>query len=45
VLEAIFGLFGLIGNGVASFLGWLGWERFALRDEAKPDARNFKPPR
>ena len=43
--EVILGVFGLVGGAVADFLGWLGWERFALRDEAKPDPRNFQPPR
>jgi hypothetical protein len=38
------GLIGTVVDGVAYFLGWLGWEKFALRDEAKPDPRNFNPP-
>jgi hypothetical protein len=38
------GIVELVAEAVASFLGWLGWEKFALRDEAKPDPRNFKPP-
>jgi hypothetical protein len=44
VLEAIIGVFSLIGDGVAWVLEGLGFERFIERDEAKPDARNFKPP-
>ncbi len=44
VFEIVLAVFGLVGDPVASFLGWLGWGRFALRDEAKPDRRNFKPP-
>jgi hypothetical protein len=39
------GFFELVGEAVGSFLGWLGFERFIERDEAKPDPRNFKPPR
>jgi hypothetical protein len=40
----IVGLFELVVEAVGSFLGWLGWERFVVRDEAKPDPRNFPPP-
>jgi hypothetical protein len=37
-------VFSLIGEGVGWLLGAIGFERFVERDEAKPDARNFKPP-
>jgi hypothetical protein len=30
---------------LGTVLGWFGWETDLIhRDEAKPDARNFKPP-
>jgi hypothetical protein len=37
-------VFSLIADAVASVLGWFGFEKLTERDEAKPDARNFKPP-
>jgi hypothetical protein len=45
MLEGILGVFGLIGEGIGRLLGGLGFERFIERDEAKPDPRNFQPPR
>jgi hypothetical protein len=45
VIEVILGVFSLIGDGVGWVLGSLGFEKFIERDEAKPDPRNFPPPR
>lgn len=45
MLEAILGVFSLIGDGVVWVLGQFGYEKLIERDEAKPDPRNFKPPR
>ena len=39
------GLLGLIMDGVGSLLSALGFEKLIERDEAKPDPRNFPPPR
>jgi hypothetical protein len=45
----ILGLIGtlaeLIVGGIGRLLGALGFEKFVERDEAKPDPRNFPPPR
>jgi hypothetical protein len=39
------GLFELIVEGVGNLLSALGFEKLIERDEAKPDPRNFPPPR
>jgi len=41
----IAGLFELVLEGAGKLLGALGFERLIERDEAKPDPRNFPPPR
>jgi hypothetical protein len=35
----------LLAEAGGRFLGAIGFERFVERDEAKPDPRNFPPPR
>jgi hypothetical protein len=35
----------LIVEAVAKVLGWVGLDHLIHRDEAKPDPRNFPPPR
>jgi len=42
VIGAFFELLVELGGRV---LGAIGFERFVERDEAKPDPRNFPPPR
>jgi hypothetical protein len=37
--------FELLVEAGGRFLGMIGFERFVERDEAKPDPRNFPPPR
>jgi len=37
--------FELLVEAGGNLLGALGFERFVERDEAKPDPRNFPPPR
>jgi hypothetical protein len=44
VIGAILEVFSLVGDAVGWALRGLGFEKFIERDEAKPDARNFKPP-
>lgn len=39
------GLIELIVEGAGRFLGAIGFEKLIERDEAKPDPRNFPPPR
>jgi hypothetical protein len=41
----IAGIFELLVEVGGRFLGAIGFERFIERDEAKPDPRNFPPPR
>lgn len=38
-------LLDLIVGGVGNLLAALGFEKLIERDEAKPDPRNFPPPR
>ncbi|MGV1048017.1 MAG: hypothetical protein ACOYD4_05770 [Solirubrobacterales bacterium] len=35
----------LLVEGIGRVLGVFGFEKLIERDEAKPDPRNFKPPR
>jgi hypothetical protein len=37
-------IFELLVDGIGRLLGAIGFEKLIERDEAKPDARNFKPP-
>jgi len=39
------GLLELVVGGVGRLLSALGFEKLIERDEAKPDPRNFPPPR
>jgi hypothetical protein len=39
------GLFELVVEGLGKLLSALGFEKLIERDEAKPDPRNFPPPR
>jgi hypothetical protein len=39
------GLFELIVGGVGKLLSAIGFEKLIERDKAKPDPRNFPPPR
>ncbi|HEY5943811.1 MAG TPA: hypothetical protein VIT89_13245 [Solirubrobacterales bacterium] len=41
----IVGIFEMLVDAGARFLGAIGFERFIERDPAKPDPRNFPPPR
>lgn len=43
--SVILAIFELLAETGGRLLGAIGFERFIERDEAKPDPRNFPPPR